>query len=339
MRSVIFDCGGEPSDVLTVRELPLPVIQPGEVLVQMRASPINPSDLYFIRGVYTQKPKYPAVPGFEGMGIVTQGTGSLLAKFLVGKRVAVIGGEQGHWREFTVAKARQVIPVSRDLSDEVAAMFFVNPATALMLIESVLKVPRGGWVMQSAANSALGRMVIRLGKYLGFHTLNLVRRDNSVDELRALGGDAVVAFDPERHSVEELQQQVHQHTGLREIPFAMDCVGGKTGEAMLACLGRRGHLVVSGTLSHEPIPLSSRQLIQTGARISGFWLSQAMQEAGLLTKLRLVRRIAKLLRAGVLTTEVSRRFSLEKVVEGIQAAEQPGRRGKILLTMGESPSS
>ncbi len=338
MRSVNFDCGGEPSDVLTVREMPLPVLQPGEVLVRMRVSPVNPSDLYFIRGIYTQKPIYPAIPGFEGMGIVQQGAGSLLAKFLVGKRVAVIGGEQGHWREFSVAKARQVIPVSRDLTDEVAAMFFVNPATALMLIERVLKVPRGGWVMQSAANSALGRMVIRLGQYLGFHTLNLVRRDSSIDELRALGADAVVAFDPARHAIKELQQRIQQQTGLREVPLGMDCVGGKTGEAMIACLARRGHLVVYGTLSHEPIQLSSRQLIQTGGRISGFWLSQAMQELGLLSKLRLVRRIAKLLRAGVLTTEVGQRFPLEKIVEAVRAAEQPGHRGKVLLTMGASPA-
>ncbi|MEX0728785.1 MAG: zinc-dependent alcohol dehydrogenase family protein [Planctomycetaceae bacterium] len=333
MKTVIFDQCGEPADVLAVREVNSPGLRAGEVLVEMRASPVNPSDLLFIRGEYTALPRFPAVPGFEGVGVVTQGAG-LLGRRLVGTRVSVIGGDEGHWREQSVAKARQVIPLPRLLSDEQAAMFFVNPATALTIIRSVLRVPKGAWVMQSAANSALGRMVIRMGKYFGFRTLNLVRRDELADELYALGADAVVTFDAEKQAAEELPRQLTKATGRGEASFAMDCVGGKTGTAMIGCLSPRGHLVVYGTLSHEPILLPSRQLMRTGARISGFWLSQAMKETGLLGKLRLVREIVKLMRLGVLTSDVSEQFPLARVVEAVQAAEQPGRGGKVLLRMG-----
>lgn len=338
MKSVLFDHCGEPAEVLSVREVNEPGIKAGEVLVSMQASPVNPSDLLFVRGLYTVQPRLPAVPGFEGVGVVTQGNG-LLGRRLVGTRVSVIGGDEGHWRDATVAKAKQVIPLPRVLSDEQAAMFFVNPATALSITRSTLRVPKGAWLLQSAANSALGKMVIRLGKHFGFRTINLVRRVEVADELYAVGADAVIAYDAEHHATEELKFQIEKTTGRGNVSFAMDCVGGKTGAAMISCLAPGGHLVLYGTLSHEPISLPSRQLMRTGSKVSGFWLSQAMAETSLFGKLRLVREIIKLMRKGVLTSDVSEQFPLEHVKDAVIAAEQPGRRGKVLLAMAAGRSA
>src|SRR6184192_400313 len=78
------------------------------------------------------------------------------------------------------------------IPDEQAAAFFVNPATALAMTRHVLKVPRGAWLLQTAAGSALGRMVIRLGKREGFRTINVVRRREQGEELLREGADAVV---------------------------------------------------------------------------------------------------------------------------------------------------
>ena len=196
MKAVVCDRWGDPADVLQVRELPEPAPGPGEVRVRMLASPINPSDVITVRGLYGRLPPLPATPGFEGVGVVEEGQG-FWARRLIGRRVAVLNARGGNWAEKVVIPWRQAVPMPRDLPDEQAATFFVNPATALVMTRDVLRVPRGAWLLQTAAGSALGRMVIRLGRRHGFRTLNVVRRREQVEELLREGGTAAVATNDE----------------------------------------------------------------------------------------------------------------------------------------------
>src|SRR5205085_9772779 len=138
----------------------------------------------------------------------------------------VLTGQGGNWQEQVIVPARHVVPVPADLPDDQAATFFVNPASALVMTRHVLRVPPGAWLLQTAAGSALGRMVIRLGQRDGFRTLNVVRRREQADELRQAGGDAVVCTADE--SVEERAQSL---TGGAGVPFAIDALGGPTGSA------------------------------------------------------------------------------------------------------------
>jgi NADPH:quinone reductase-like Zn-dependent oxidoreductase len=186
MKAIVCAQWGEPEQVLAVREVPEPVCGPGQVRVRMLASPINPSDRFMIRGIYGRQPPLPCIPGFEGVGIVEQGRG-LLAWRVAGKRVAVLNSNGGNWAEKVVIPARQAVPVPPDLTDEQAATFFVNPASAIVMTQDILNIPAGAWLLQTAANSALGRMVIRLGVKHGFRTMNVVRRRDQVEELQRLG--------------------------------------------------------------------------------------------------------------------------------------------------------
>src|SRR5207253_6977991 len=108
-----------------------------------------------------------------------------------------------------------------DLPDDQVAAYSVNPATALVMTQRVLQVARGSWLLQTGAGSALGRMVIRLGKHLGFRTINIVRRKELTAELKAIGADEVLS------SVEsEIPARVVQITGGALVPYALDCIGG-----------------------------------------------------------------------------------------------------------------
>src|SRR5262245_60512957 len=126
MKAIVFDRFGEPAEVLQVRDLPVPEPGPGEVRVRMLASPINPSDLLVVRGQYGRLPTLPATPGFEGVGVVEKSGGGLLSRLRLGRRVAVLNGRGGNWQEQVVVPARTVVPVSKDISDEEAAAFFVH---------------------------------------------------------------------------------------------------------------------------------------------------------------------------------------------------------------------
>ena len=334
MKALIFDQFGDPAQVLQLRDVPLPEPRKNEVRVRMLASPINPSDLLVVRGEYGRRPTLPATPGFEGVGVIDKVGPGLLARIRrlsPGRRVAVLNGTGGNWQEYVVLSARQAVPVADDLPDEQIASFFVNPASVLAMVRWVLAVPRGSWLLQSAAGSALGRMIIRLGRPDGFRTINVVRRREQEAELRKLGADEVVCSADE--SIVDRVQQITQGQG---VPFALDAVGGATGSAMVQALGAGGRMLVYGTLSEEPLSLSPRTLMVGRKRIEGFWLSEWSRTQGVLTMLKLFRQIQQLLRAGVLTSEVGAAYSLEDYQKAVQHASQPARAGKVLLRMSAS---
>lgn len=331
MRAVQFDRFGEPSEVLSLKDLPAPQLTPGTVRIRMLASPINPSDLMTVRGIYGKKPPLPAVPGYEGVGIVEEAQAGLFGKYLLGKRVAVLNSDGGNWAEQVILTAKQAVPLDARLTVEQAATFFVNPAAAFIMTQRLLAVPRGQWLLQSAAGSALGKMVIRLGKQFEFHTINIVRRADQADELKSLGADTVIAFDGDRDDPAQLKERVLSVAGSSGVKFAIDPVGGKTASAMVPCLGPNGRLLLYGTLSSQPLSFSPRELMTVGARVEGFWLSNYMNSLGLLGKLGLIRAIGGLIRDGVLASDVGETFPLDRIADAVRAAETTGKPGKVLL--------
>jgi NADPH2:quinone reductase len=328
MRAAVFETFGEPSQVLGVREVPEPEPGPGEVRVRMIASPINPSDLLVVRGRYGVLPRLPATPGFEGVGVVDKAGRGLLGRWVEGKRVAVINSEGGNWAGFAVIPSRQARPIPADIPDDQAATFFVNPATVLALVRHVLAVPKGEWLLQSAAGSSLGKMIIKLGNHDGFKTLNVVRRTEAKDELVRLGGDAVISS-----SEGPIDEQVRRITGGQGVKYAIDPIGGETGTTVFRSLGPGGKLVVYGTLSGDPIQADPRQLISGRKVIEGFWLGHWMRDRSIPANLLLFREIASLIRRGVLRTEIGESFSLEEINKATSHAEAVGRGGKVLLNL------
>ncbi len=329
MKRVVFDRTGPPAEVLRLEDdVPAPRPARGEVLVRMLASPINPSDLMYIAGAYGLTPRLPATPGFEGVGIVEATGGGLLGWLRKGKRVAVINDRIGNWAEYTVTKARQVIPVPDDLSDEQAGTFFVNPATALVMTRNVLKLPRGSWLLQSAAGGELGKMVIRLGKRDGFRTLNVVRRREQVAELKQLGADAVIV-----ESEGPLLEQVAR-VAPEGVRYAIDPVGGATGTGLIASLTLGGRCLLYGSLSDEPVSLHPRQAIGAGVSVEGFWLASWAKRQSIRTMLKLFRQVRSLMRDGVLQSSFAATYPLEDVNRAVEHAARPGKGGKILLRIG-----
>ena len=326
MKAVVFDRFGEPDQVLSVRDVPVPEPKRGEVLVRMIASPINPSDLLVVRGRYGVLPNLPATPGFEGVGIVEKSGGGLLGRWVKGKRVAVINSAGGNWAEYAVIPEKQARPFPSDIPDEQVAAGFVNPATVIAMIRHVLQVPRGEWLLQSAANSSLGRMVIRLAKKDGIKTISVVRRRDAVAELKTLGGDAVLCTEDG-----PIHEQVRGLTGGLGVRFAIDPVGGEIGTELFRSLGADGKLLVYGSLSEQPLQIEPRLMIAGKRSVQGFWLGHWMRSRNIPQSLRLFKEIAAELRSGVLASEVGATFSIDDVVKAAAASEVPGRLGKIFL--------
>jgi NADPH2:quinone reductase len=326
MKVIQFDRFGEPSEVLHLTEAPVPVPGWNEVLVRMIASPINPSDILTIEGRYGVVPPLPSVPGYEGVGIVEKAGPGLLGRFFVGKRVAVLNQKGGNWGEYVTIPTIRAIPVSSDIPDAQVASFFVNPATVLAMARHVLKVPKGGWLLQSAAGSTLGRMMIKLGKHDGFKTLNIVRRHEAIDELKALGADAVICS-----ADGPIDEQVRQIVGGEGVLYAIDPVGGETGTGVFNSLATGGRMLVYGTLEEAPLRVDPRKMIAGKRVVEGFYLGHWAASRPKLKMLLLFREIADLIRKGVLETELGREYPLEAIGEAVLEAGSVGRHGKVLL--------
>jgi NADPH:quinone reductase-like Zn-dependent oxidoreductase len=330
MKAAVFEAFGEPSEVLKIRDLPDPLPGPGEVRVRMILSPVNPSDLLVVQGRYGVLPSLPSTPGFEGVGVVDEVGPGLLGRYVKGKRVVAINSAGGNWAELAVIPARQSRPVPDDIPDEQAAAFFVNPATVLAMARHVLAVPKGDWLLQSAAGSTLGKMMINLGRHDGFKTLNVVRRREAIDELKRLGGNAVISS-----SDGPIDEQVRAITGGEGVRCAIDPVGGETGTGVFRSLAPSGRLLLYGTLSDQPIEVDPRLVISGPRSVLGFWLGHWMRERSIPSVLLLFREIANLIRQGVLRSEIGQTYPLEDLRKAVQEAGVVGRQGKVLLRLNQ----
>jgi NADPH:quinone reductase len=326
MRAAVFEAFGEPAEVLRPRDVPEPHPGPGEVRVRMIMSPVNPSDLLVVHGRYVALPDLPATPGFEGVGVVDEVGPGLLGRLVMGKRVVAINSAGGNWAEYAIIPARQARPVPADIPDEQAAAYFINPATVLAMARHLLRVRRGEWLLQSAAGSTLGRMMIKLGRHDGFKTLNVVRRREAIDELKELGGDAVITSEDE-----PIDEQVRRIVGDAGVRHAIDPVGGETGTAVLRSLAPGGRLLLYGTLSGEPIRIDPRLMISGRRTVEGFWLGHWMRERSIPAVLRLFGEIASMIRKGVLDSEIGRIYSLDEIAEAARHADSVARHGKVLV--------
>jgi NADPH:quinone reductase-like Zn-dependent oxidoreductase len=331
MRAAVFERYGPPGDVLQVRDVAQPAPGRGEVLVRMIASPINPSDLMFIEGRYTIPAQLPATPGFEGVGIVESAGGGVLGWLRKGKRVAVIHDRLGAWAEYTITKSRLVVPVPDAIPDDQAAAFFVNPATAIAMTQDVLRIPAGQWLLQTAAGGELGKMIVRLGRRIGFRTMNVVRRREQVDELKKLGGDAVLV-----EADGPIDEQVKRLTDGAGVPFAIDPVGGKTGSELIASLGAGGRCLLYGSLSDEAASVHPRRLISAAIRIEGFWLGAWARKQSIPRMLRLFKQVRQMMTDGTLTSHIAAKYPLDRVAEAATHAAAPGKGGKVILVLRDS---
>jgi NADPH:quinone reductase-like Zn-dependent oxidoreductase len=329
MKAIQFEQYGEPAKVLAVQERPLPEPWKGEVRVRILASPINPSGLLFVRGHYAGvQPHFPSPVGFEGVGIVDV-LGPQVHRPVPGQRVAVINGKGGNWADYVVVPTERLLPVPDDLPDEQVASFLINPASAIVMLRHVLAIPQGEWLLQSAAGSEIGRMIIKLAKNDGIRTINVVRRRASVAELERLGADAVIV------STEgPIDEQVRRIVGPQGVKYAIDPVVGETGTQMYQALGEEGRMLVYGSLTGEPIRVGADpRFILAGRRIlEVFWLGYWFHKLDETGRRDLIQEIVTLLRDGILVTSTAARtFSLDEIGAAVTQAESMGRQGKVLL--------
>jgi NADPH:quinone reductase-like Zn-dependent oxidoreductase len=322
MFTIQFEKAGEPAEVLSVKEVETPKPSAGEVLIRVKACPINPSDTMFVRGLYGLKPEFPnASAGFEGAGEVAEvGEGASIA---LGTKVMFT--HRGTWAEYVVVSERAIVPVPEHWDYEIACQSFVNPFTAWAMLHEA-NLQEGDWLLLTAGGSTFAQLVIQLAQSRGIKTIATLRRDDQIEQLKALGVTATINTDKQKihHAVNEL-------TEGKGAKACFEAVGGETGTQALKSLAENGQMWIYGLLSMQNSTLDNGLMIFKSLKIHGFWLTHWMAQSSSEAKKQMRHDVFGLLGSEALKVEVEARYSPAEIKEAVAHAERPGRKGKVLI--------
>lgn len=316
-------------DALEVQEVPVPRPKAGQILVRMAASPVNPSDLMTVKGRYGTKAEYPFVPGLEGSGTVVASGAGLMARWMMGRRVALASGTGGMWAEYAVVAAARAIPLPAGVSLGSGAMSAVNPLTAISLLSLAQK---GGHraVVSTGAGGQLGRMIRKRAEAKGVTVINTVRRAEQVAALEAEGARHVLNSSDARFDADLAQL-------CRDLRcrMAFDAVGGDLTGRLVEALAPRSEVLVYGALAQAAIQLHPGTMIFKEATVQGFWLSKYLPRKSLPQMLWQAREATQALKGGFAVSDVARIVPLDRATEGIAAYADAMSAGKTLIRLSD----
>lgn len=327
INAAVYETHGNPADVLRIESRPWPMPRAGEAIVKMRAAPINPADLNQIEGKYPIRPQLPATPGFEGAGVVVELRGDVTN--LTTGALVILPHNVGTWRDAVAVNAQDLVIVPNGIDPVQAAMLKINPMTAWRLLHDYVDLKKGDWLIQNAANSAAGRAVIQIAHELGYKTINVVRRAELVDELRAEGGDVVLVDD------DKLRDQVKTATGGVPIRLGLNAVGGESALRIANCLAPGATLVTFGAMSLQPLKIPNGLLIFKDLRFRGIWINKWYDNATKDERMEAFRPLFEMARRGLLQTKVEKAYPLSEAKKAVAHACQGKRDGKVIFEFEE----
>jgi NADPH:quinone reductase len=321
VRAIQVKATGGP-EVLTPADLPDPVPGPGELLVELAAAGVNYIDTYQRAGIYPTTP--PFVPGMEGAGRV-RAVGPGVAAPAVGDRVAW-ADTRGSYAQLVVVPVHDAVAVPDAVPDEVAAGALLQGMTAHYLVTDTHRVQPGDTVLVHAAAGGAGLMITQLATARGARVIGTVSTAEKEALARAAGAAEVVRYT----EVADLAAEVRALTGGAGVAAVYDGVGRDTFDASLACLRRRGTLVLFGASSGPVPPVDPQRLNAAGS----VFLTRPKLHDHIADRPELEARAAAVFGAvvdGSLDVRIGHRYRLDDARTAHEDLQARRTTGKLLL--------
>jgi len=306
-------------EVLQLEDVPTPQPGPGEVLMRIYATGINPVETYIRAGKYARLPKLPYTPGNDGAGVVEQ-AGANVTEFKAGDRVYTAGSVTGTYAEFALCKKEQVHPLPANVSFAQGAALGTPYATAYRgLLQRAVAKP-GETALVHGASGGVGIAAVQLARAHGLRVFGTAGSQEGLRLVREQGAHEV--FD---HRTRDHFDQVRKATGGHGIDVIVEMLANVNLGKDLTILAKGGRVVIIG--SRGPAEINPRDTMQRDADIRGMILPNTPPAEMASIHAALVAGLEE----GALRPVIGKEFPLADAAEAHRAVMEPGALGKIVL--------
>lgn len=320
MRAIQVSQVGGP-EVLTLVDIPIPIPEPGEAIVQIKAAGVNFIDVYFREGRYPAP--LPFINGQEAAGIVTA-AGSEASNVKPGDRVAYTG-VRGSYAEYAAVPADRLVAIPDQVDFETAAAAMLQGMTAHYLSHSTYPIQRGDTVLIHAAAGGVGLLLVQMAKRLGARVIGTAGNSDKAELARAAGADDVIIY-----SAQDFESETKRLTNNEGVHVVYDGVGKATFEKDLNILRPRGYLVLFGGASGAVPPFDLIQLSQKGS----LYVTRPSLHHYIHTRAELEQRsgaVLKMIVDGELNLWIHDSYPLSEAQQAHRDLEGRKTSGKVLL--------
>jgi NADPH2:quinone reductase len=315
---------------LRLADVPDPIPQPDEVILQVHYAALNPADRYLAENLYPAKPRLPHILGRDGMGTVVE-VGSGVGDVRVGDCRAIVRGEVGGNRPGTFAErvavpAQDLVEIPADWSEQEAAGATLVYLTAYQALTMWGPLPSPAVVLVTGASGGVGVASVQLAAAMGHKVLALSRSPEKSRRLAQLG--AIATFDPADPKWRQAVKTLHPPG---RVDLAIDSIGGKLLPEVIDTLGEHGRVSIVGRLA-GPVPsfntatLFFRRLRLGGVAV-GAWSNAESRAAW--------QQVVDILARTGAHPQVDQVFPFDQLPQAFERLAQ-GPMGKVLLVVQSS---
>jgi len=325
MRALVCRAWGEV-DGLKLEDVEPPVPGPGEVLIDVEATPVNFADTIMVRGQYQTKPAFPFSPGLETAGMVAR-CGAGVSGLGPGARVMAILAHGG-MAEQAVARAEEVWPIPEGMGFEEASVFPLSYLSSHVALRWQGRLEAGETLLVLGAAGGVGLAAVEIGKAMGARVIAAASSAERLAVARSHGADETIDY-----RAAGLKAQVEALTGGRGVDLCFDPVGGSLFDAALSSLAWGGRILLVGFVGGIPQIPANRLLVKHRSA-----LGSSLRYFRFHAPDKLQRSMAELLAwygEGRLKPLISACYPLERAIEALQSLTERRAVGKVVIRVGD----
>lgn len=309
------------NDTLTWENVPDPLPQADEVLIEVHTAAVNRADLMQRAGTYPSPPGWPAWMGLEVAGLVRRSPAG--SRWQVGDRVcALLGG--GGYAEAVAVPQDLVLPVPAGLSMAEAAAIPESFATAQLNLHLEAGMQAGDTVFIQAGASGLGVAAIQLAKAAGATVITTVGSEEKRAFVAGFAADVIINY-----KTSEVAAVLQQHP----VDIALDCVAGPELGRHLTCMQRGGRWIVIATLGGPTATIDAGDLFRRGVRLIGSTLRSRSIATKAAILARLEEQVWPAFAAGTMRVAIHRTLPMARADEAHDILRRNTNMGKVVLTL------
>jgi len=322
MKAAIIKNQNGQIEIATVSK---PKPRQGELLIKNEGSPINPADLNNILRGYKDalKTKEFLILGFEGVGTVTEVGDSSLSSYL--NKTVVFASTNGSYCEYSITNPQYCIIVDQSSLNENDWPTYANPITSMCMLD-IARKSGTKCIVQTGANSACAKMLIKICKLNNIETINIVRNKDQVQHLLDIGGTYVI------DQTDKEFKTIFSNLMKKSNPqVCFECIAGDFGGLIFNLMPKKSTMYLYGSLSLQPLGrISPVEMIYGEKDIRHFINLPYLQSLGDKGRRNLLDEALQYYKT-CFGSQVSKFVSLEEINEGIKYYQENMSKGKVIV--------